>query len=526
MTEDTSPQTKGIDTATAVDESTSGQSDTNQDKGTILGVDTDVSQPNHEHTESGGDRKATNDTLNDTPNDIPTSEGGKANGAGDATDAGVQLGTESEPKKKKKSKSKKKGAAARKGVTGFEEFYADAPMTPVEALKEKKEIYSKSRTFAGRIEECIQRYRANRRMGSERTMLFNKYLWLGGIDASQRQFTGFAEDREALAEADADEIRQMTATDFVGGSGSRFYESSESEHWFVDFEGIVKGFLSRIVPSIYMYDEDANKLAADLIKNFLNYVLIHDVCPEYDNDIKAAKQVCEIAPIELRMMHELLQELPGTFNSIAKELFYDKELQKCKGNIEGELYDKLVSFRVTVLTSAKKRIRKRLITSSDDPTTTRVISIKEETYQVVDICAPDPGGITVVEEELEAAGHKGKGKPAGLLLLKPSIIDHGFNNVLRSDQFDSESAEVEEYLLEGELLAKFEKGMKIKAVVCELDIGLRFIAKVKDVRVSFDQFLPQMLMEGWKDPVPNERPPPSASHPDAEDKIPLAIPIR
>lgn len=80
-------------------------------------------------------------------------------------------------------------------------------------------------------------------MDVERTMMFNKYLWLGGIDSSQRQFTGFAEDREALAKADAVEIRQMTATDFVGGSGSRFYDLRGSENWFVDFTGIVKGFL-------------------------------------------------------------------------------------------------------------------------------------------------------------------------------------------------------------------------------------------------------------------------------------------
>ena len=80
-------------------------------------------------------------------------------------------------------------------------------------------------------------------MDSERTMLFNKYLWLGGIDSSQRQFTGFAEDRDALEEADADAIRQMTAIDFIGGSGTRFYNPAEPEHWTVDFHGIVSGFL-------------------------------------------------------------------------------------------------------------------------------------------------------------------------------------------------------------------------------------------------------------------------------------------
>lgn len=80
-------------------------------------------------------------------------------------------------------------------------------------------------------------------MDSERTNLFNKYMWLGGVDTSQRQFTGFANDRDALEEADADEIRKMTATDFVGGSGQRFFDPLEQEHWVVDFEGIIKGYL-------------------------------------------------------------------------------------------------------------------------------------------------------------------------------------------------------------------------------------------------------------------------------------------
>lgn len=81
-------------------------------------------------------------------------------------------------------------------------------------------------------------------MNPERTIMFNKYLWLGGIDPSPRQFTGFAEDRDALADRTADEIRQMTATDFVGGSGARFYDPLvDPDNWFVDFDGIVKCFL-------------------------------------------------------------------------------------------------------------------------------------------------------------------------------------------------------------------------------------------------------------------------------------------
>ncbi|KAI1811375.1 hypothetical protein GGS20DRAFT_111992 [Poronia punctata] len=43
--------------------------------------------------------------------------------------------------KKKKKKKSKRTPKSRRNITGFEEFYADAPTTPAEALR-KKELYS------------------------------------------------------------------------------------------------------------------------------------------------------------------------------------------------------------------------------------------------------------------------------------------------------------------------------------------------------------------------------------------------
>lgn len=81
-------------------------------------------------------------------------------------------------------------------------------------------------------------------MDQEQMNMFNKYMFMGGIDSQPRQFTGMATDTEALAAADKDQIRTMTAVDFIGGAGSRFFEVGDEELWEVDFEGVVKGFLS------------------------------------------------------------------------------------------------------------------------------------------------------------------------------------------------------------------------------------------------------------------------------------------
>ncbi|KAI1386640.1 Argonaute siRNA chaperone complex subunit Arb1-domain-containing protein [Hypoxylon trugodes] len=504
-TESSSPQANGFNTVTTTSESISGQSDAHHE-GTTTVTATGILSPERECDELSSDEK--------DANNAPATEGADSKDVDepiDGAEGDVQPNGEPDAKKKKK-KRKKKGGAARKNVTGFEEFYADAPMTPAEAAEEKKVVYSPSRVFSDRIEECIQRYRASRRMDSERSMVFNKYLWLGGIDSSPRQFTGFADDREALEGADKDEIRQMTATDFVGNSGTRFYDPAQADHWFIDFEGIVKGFLSRTIPSIYMYDEPANRQAAETVKNFLNYVLMHDACPEYTDDILAARSICDIAPIELRLTHEIYRALPGDFNATANSLFCDRQVDNAN---EGEAYENLVTFRVTVFSSLLDDEIKRKLIDSEDPTTIHVVDTKEETYQIVSTTQPHQKDVQMVEERLKELGHPGKGKPAGVIVLKPSFIDHGCDDQCRTDD---PNAEPEQYLLESDLLSKFEKGMKTTLVVCELNIGLRFIKEVRDVRVSFDQFLPQMLMENWKDPVPNTRPPPSASNPNAEER--------
>lgn len=94
-----------------------------------------------------------------------------------------------------------------------------------------------------RIEECIQRYRARRRLDNVRSLLLDKYLALGGIDSSPRMFQGMK--TIDVDDATNNEIREMTAGDVIyrGSTSSRYYNPNEPEHWDVDFAGVVAGFL-------------------------------------------------------------------------------------------------------------------------------------------------------------------------------------------------------------------------------------------------------------------------------------------
>ncbi|KAI1431202.1 hypothetical protein GGR50DRAFT_101220 [Xylaria sp. CBS 124048] len=448
--------------------------------------------------------------------DLPATEATVESTKNASTDEIVAATADIQSNAKKTKKRSKRVGKSRKNVTGFEEFFADPPTTPAEALEGKK-IYSPSRPFPDRIEECIQRYRARRRLDNLRANMFEKYLFLGGIDSSQRQFTGMTHDKDAIAEADTEHIRAMTAVDFVGCSGGRFYNPGESQNWEVDFEAIVKGYLSRTIPDWFMYDAPAIQMAADLVKNFLNFVLMHDVCPEYANQIVAARHICDIAPIELRYVHELSLELPGTFNSAARALFCDggvKDLQ------QDENCEALVQFRLTALVwplSEKAKRAKQEILKAEDPTTIQVVSTTEETYQIIEIERPRKKQKKVVEEQLKAMNADQKLKPAGFFRAKPTIIAHGWGNIPRPEEVDFSNAECEEFVLEDEFLAKCEVGMKVQMTVCKLNVGIRFIKEIHDLRVSFDTFLPQYLMTRWKTPAINDRPPPSVHSLHAEE---------
>jgi len=120
-------------------------------------------------------------------------------------------------------------------------------MTPAEHEEERTVIYPPHRPFVDRIEEAIQRYRARRRLDSAQENIFTKYLLLGGVDATMRQFQSTDKmGDDQLEDATKADIRQMTAGDVIergDATNPRFYNPNEPEHWDVDFSGVVAGFL-------------------------------------------------------------------------------------------------------------------------------------------------------------------------------------------------------------------------------------------------------------------------------------------
>ncbi|KAF3086168.1 hypothetical protein TWF569_009411 [Orbilia oligospora] len=242
----------------------------------------------------------------------------QANGHGAATEAGDA------PKKKKK---RRKGGKGKTLPSGFEENFVEAPLTAEEYNKDK-ELYSAKKTVAERIETAVQKYKAKRKLDPLRHQLLEAYYHLGGIKTGAKMFGGL--DQKFIKENDTEEIARFKATDYVPESmkniGIQRVEELDDDYedpeYTVDFDYVVRAFVTHKIPFDFgMKSPEQIEKAVNTIKNFLNYILYHNVCPEYTDNIKQAVKTCDKAKEELPICAVLSDKFPGDFNKACSTLF-------------------------------------------------------------------------------------------------------------------------------------------------------------------------------------------------------------
>lgn len=363
------------------------------------------------------------------------------------------------------------------------------------------------------MQNCIQRFRSRRRLQSERGLLFNEYLFLGGVDTCPGAFGGLS--RHDLKDLTPAQRREATATDIIYGTtaaGDRFY-NGDKEAWTVDFAGVAAGFFSVTLPRLSTFDWEHMAQGVSLVENFLKYVLHHDVCPEYTQDVKKALELCEAARIEWPMIQRLLTLLPGQFNLAASELFCSKDDVGDAWSFLGwgrpEGFNARAVFFTAIAFLKDDELWKKICNTA--PKVTREF---ECTLMVVSLQRPNEHVAHKVKKVVIDGKHPDL-VPIGKATMAPAVIEDGFDSPafpcpVRGDTID--------LYMDDTLLENLRPGMKMKATVCELDVGLNFVKTVDTVVPSFHTFLPQELMRHYKTPRENERPAPSIHNPEAEEK--------
>ncbi|KAL9101991.1 MAG: hypothetical protein Q9163_002820 [Psora crenata] len=416
-------------------------------------------------------------------------------------------------KKKKKPKSQRGLliSIVQKGATGFEEYYVDPPITP-EQHHEEKGLYD------------MWRYVARRNLNSDRKNLFDKYLTFGGIEGGPNMFSGGL-DRCTLENSNAAEIATLTATHSVAFDKS----DPRNETYVVDFEGCLKAFLyvgycvsgistvlnalrsSRLPAILELIEEEKIKDYVGVIRNFLNYLLYHDVCPEYRDQVEASRRICHKAETELIGIAQAKALLPGTFNIACSEIF-GGIFQGIYSPSETWMNDNNTDQSVGISPQhARQVFRIGLAAYASDEQIDRYKSeSKEQSFSVL---SEEDVGLEVTSitlgrslPEIQALYIRDEAKSLSILgrlqaktWRSPSAPEE--------DRTEDEDAELAahpptdkeyEFWADDVLIEKLSVGMKFEATVKQLSFGIWFFDAVFGIHCSFFTSLPNEMIIGWK----------------------------
>lgn len=301
----------------------------------------------------------------------------------------------------------------------------------------------------------------------------------------------------------------------------------------------------------------------DVVTNFLKYVTVHDVCPEYSADLQSALAVCDKAKTELLSIVKVAGLLPGAFNTAARLLFdsdpdgdgslFTYEQDNAQTVAAGRHAATLV-FYTTLLCWLGKTPRldaildaKNVVVAREAELDFEVVEIPADEYpdnakhrgsliptnaqlrQYLSIKIPprrrgegadgaeDGPEWTATGQDKDDVDEAKPLTPCSVIRLRPTLVMQGWDLGGPASHMPVPawiSRAHEDFLLETDLIRHLTPGMKLRAAVGELSSGVKFIRAVREVFPTFYTFLPQQLMMKYKHPSLNERPGPSVDDPE------------
>ncbi len=295
----------------------------------------------------------------------------------------------------------------------------------------------------------------------------------------------------------------------------------------------------------------------DVVDNFLRYLQIHDVCPEYGEDVKAAREICSKAHAELPKILCAIPRMPGHFNLACTKLFCKEPQHTALHDgldplhaLPNKDWDAMHIFRATLALQGTIVGQKTRNMAEHDFTGIHIVNTREVDLEITKLVPPSDDlkqryasyaadGPEHSHGDAHAgangdghcggngdAGDKNCGSAvelAGVVIAKHCTIIEGYANQPQPSAAELASRGKEAFLLDANTMAMLCPGMKLRVVMQGLNCDLNFVSAVKEVTPSFYTFLPQELMMDWKEPRPNEREPPSVDNPGADEEAVQAM---
>lgn len=251
------------------------------------------------------------------------------------------------------------------------------------------------------------------------------------------------------------------------------------------------------------------KMATVTIRNFLSYLMYHDVCPEHSANIDEARKSCDIASKDLWHNQQFTVKSPGDFNKASSTLFggfffdtyvEDDQWSNPKDDsvrMTGDIARKVVKFALAGAGTDEQAHSFQRLANENSLRAMRIEDI--DGFEVTAVIMPDNDAREFYEH------HASDLHPVGRLLGKayrdPGKPVYDLSPAERK-QWESENqpADEFEFFLEEDLLKECYPGMKVITSVFELNCGLHFFDEILTAYSSIYTVLANDLMLGWKKP--------------------------
>lgn len=305
---------------------------------------------------------------------------------------------------------------------------------------------------------------------------------------------------------------------------------TETSLYEVDFLGCMKAFMSRRAKNLYGFEtQDRVQLLTSTLERFMDYLLQHNVCPEYQSDVLATRNFCREAGSEIWDAAEATRRLPGDFNVACSTLFNGAYARNYDGNtwwgptdteeqvfvgMKPEEASQIVRFGVAGAASEDVYLSFVKCVSGGDGVeaiTLEVVDTKEQVgFEITKIEPPSKEAVDIYTTQ---SAHF---RPVGRVHAKPWKNPDALPEDLTPDEQAAltspssskphENGNQVEYVffVESILQSHLRVGMKLEATIRTLNCGIMFFDELLNVYPSFDEFLINEMMEGWKRPKPEK----------------------
>ena len=259
-------------------------------------------------------------------------------------------------------------------------------------------------------------------------------------------------------------------------------------------------FLDRVVE---LDEKDKISTAVGVLRNFYNYLLHHDVMPEYKEQIEAAKRTCNVADRELWTRAQVARAIPGAFNESCSLLFggqfrdtYPQDMEAAKEMGVAPKIDLEKAKKVFVAGLAAQASEK-CAEKYNEQNQKKILSIEREFEQFFEIdeiirpdenveamyCHPFAAGLPLTGKIKVKTWHNEGEAPKDLTAAEKA-------------KTEKEGLPVEryEFIIEEDLLNKMVVGLKIRATVRETSFGVFYFDHVTAILPSFYKY---MTNEDW-----------------------------